>query len=361
MTSFYMMYISLFNNGFFNLLSHQLATRALPGESDIALLSEYTGLKAFDGILESIVIFFWPISQGHHVGLSLTGLSFSGGMVGIWMIVVVHICRIRSFTRGMVITLIVGIAQQAVGPGIVIPCYFALTSRARPPNKNLHLTGTYSTSNHGLVVSMIMSYIFPLVIISLPAPAMISPHFKQQVIAAWQGWPVYFVIIMTTHHLFINRGHRKEASARRQVLSVYHFGFACSCLCHVAWLSAFVASKIQSLTQSSNLWYLCPYGATFPLLNQPAQGLGALEAGLFTFLQWDYGIAAVAAMVWSTDRYIQECHRAELEIDKFRLILRLLGWILIDGPSATAVRLIWESKGPSYLQNANRGVKSKTT
>lgn len=102
MTSFYMMYISLFNNGFFNLLSHQLATRALPGESDIALLSEYTGLKAFDGILESIVIFFWPISQGHHVGLSLTGLSFSGGMVGIWMIVVVHICRIRSFTRGMV-------------------------------------------------------------------------------------------------------------------------------------------------------------------------------------------------------------------------------------------------------------------
>ncbi|RAQ40730.1 atmA protein [Aspergillus flavus] len=353
MTSFYMMYISLFNNGFFNLLSHQLATRALPGESDIALLSEYTGLKAFDGILESIVIFFWPISQGHHVGLSLTGLSFSGGMVGIWMIVVVHICRIRSFTRGMVITLIVGIAQQAVGPGIVIPCYFALTSRARPPNKNLHLTGTYSTSNHGLVVSMIMSYIFPLVIMSLPAPAMISPHSKQQVIAAWQGWPVYFVIIMTTHHLFINRGHRKEASARRQVLSVYHFGFACSCLCHMAWLSAFVASKIQSLSQSSNFWYLCPYGVAFPLLNQPAQRLGALEAGLFTFLQWDYCVAAAATMVWSTDRYIQECHRAELEIDKFRLILRLLGWILIDGPSATAVRLIWESEGPSYLQNPN--------
>ncbi|KAB8272529.1 cytochrome P450 [Aspergillus minisclerotigenes] len=250
MTSFYMMYISLFNNGFFNLLSHQLATRALPGESDIALLSEYTGLKALDGILESTVIFFWPISQGHHVGLSLTGLSFSGGMVGIWMIVVVHICRTRSFMRSIVM---------------------------------------------------------------------------------------------------------KEASARRQVLSVYHFGFACSCLCHMAWLSVFVASKILSLTQSSNLWYLCPYGVTFPLLNHPAQGLGALEAGLFTFLQWDYGIAAVAAMVWSIDRYIQECHRAELEIDKLRLILRLLGWILIDGPSATAVRLIWESEGPSYLQNPNQG------
>ncbi|PIG80539.1 cytochrome P450 [Aspergillus arachidicola] len=359
MTSFYMMYISLLNNGFFNLLSHQLATRALPGESDITLLSEYTGLKALDGILESTVIFFWPICQGHHVGLSLMGLSFSGGMVGIWMIVVAHICRTRSFMRGMVITLIVGIAQQAVGPGIVIPCYFALTSRARLANKNLRLTGTYSTSNHGLVVSMTMSYIFPLVIISLPAPAMISLHFKQQAIAAWQGWPVYFVVIMTIHHLFISRGRRKEALARRQVLSVYHFCFACSCLCHMAWLSVFVTSKIQSLTQSRNLWYLCPYGVTFPLLNQPAQGLGALEAGLFTFLQWDYGVAVAATMVWSTDRYIQECHRPGLEIDKVRLIRRLLGWILIDGPSATAVRLVWESEGSSYLQNPNQGVKTK--
>ncbi|KAE8337528.1 hypothetical protein BDV24DRAFT_154347 [Aspergillus arachidicola] len=204
-----------------------------------------------------------------------------------------------------------------------------------------------------------MSYIFPLVIMSLPAPAMISPHFKQQVIAAWQGWPVYFVVIMTIHHLFISRGHRKEASARRQVLSVYHFCFACSCLCHMAWLSVFVTSKIQSLTQSRNLWYLYPYGVTFPLLNQPTQGLGALEAGLFTFLQWDYGVAVAATMVWSTDRYIQECHRAGLEIDKVRLIRRLLGWILIDGPSATAVRLVWESERSSYLQNPNQGVKSR--
>ncbi|KAB8220002.1 cytochrome P450 [Aspergillus novoparasiticus] len=252
MTSFYMMYVSLFNSGFFNLLSHQLATRALPGDSDTALLSEYTRLKVLDGILESTVISFWPISQGHHVGLSLMGLSFSGGMVGIWMMVVVHICRTRSFMRGMVI---------------------------------------------------------------------------------------------------------KGASARRQVFSVYHFGFACSCLCHMAWLSVFVASKIQSLTQSRNPCYLCPYGVTFPLLKQPAQGLGTLEAGLFTFLQWDYGVAAAATMVWSTDRYIQECHRAGLEIDKIRLIRRLLGWILIDGPSATAVRLVWESEGFSYLQNPNQGVK----
>ncbi|UDD64530.1 hypothetical protein AFCA_011765 [Aspergillus flavus] len=254
MTSFYMMYISLFNNGFFNLLSHQLATRALPGESDIALLSEYTGLKAFDGILER-------------------------GMVGIWMIVVVHICRIRSFTRGMVITLI--------------------TAQQEPTS--------YGNIFH------------------------IQPRSSR----------------VDDYELYLSLGDNFTASASYDFPSFQ--------------ATTFVASKIQSLTQSSNLWYLCPYGATFPLLNQPAQGLGALEAGLFTFLQWDYGIAAVAAMVWSTDRYIQECHRAELEIDKFRLILRLLGWILIDGPSATAVRLIWESEGPSYLQNANRGVKSKTT
>ena len=100
-TSFYMMYISLFNNGFFDLLSQQLATRMAPGEPPVALLSEYTGLKALDSILENTIIFFWPISQGHHAGLSLLGLGFAGGMVGIWMIVVVHICRTFSFIRGM--------------------------------------------------------------------------------------------------------------------------------------------------------------------------------------------------------------------------------------------------------------------
>ena len=103
MVSFYTMYISLLNKGFFNLLSHQLATRALPGESNVALLSAYTGLKALDSILESTVIFFWPFTQGHVVGLSLMGLIFSGGMVSIWMIVVINICRARSFMRGMAV------------------------------------------------------------------------------------------------------------------------------------------------------------------------------------------------------------------------------------------------------------------
>ncbi|KAE8420537.1 hypothetical protein BDV36DRAFT_293193 [Aspergillus pseudocaelatus] len=360
-TSFYMMYISLFNNGFFNILSHQLATRALPGKSNVTLLSAYTGLKALDGILESTVIFFWPITQGHNVGLAMMGLMFSGGMVSIWMIVVVDICRAGSFMRGMTVTLFVGITQQAVGPGIVIPCYFALTSRSRPVNENLRLTETNLTSIDGLIASMVMSYILPLTIMSLPAPAIVSPHFKQQVIAAWQEWPVYFVIIMTVRHLVIGCTDQKRASARRQVLSAYRFAFFCSCICHMLWLSELVASKVHSFVQPPKLWYLCPYGVTFPLLNQPTQGLGALEAGLFTFLQWDYGVAAVATIVWSTDHYIQERHRAGLEVNKFRLMQQLLGWMVIDGPSATAVRLAWESEGCSYVRHPDRGVGSRTT
>ncbi|OGM48126.1 hypothetical protein ABOM_002874 [Aspergillus bombycis] len=351
MTSFYMMYISLFNDGFFDLLSQQLATRMLPGESPVALLSGYTGLNTLDYILDNTVIFFWPISQGHHAGLSLLGLSFSGGMIGIWMIVAVHICRTFSFMRGMAVTLIVGIAQQAVGPGIIIPCYFAIASKARPVYENPHPTGAGLTPTDGLVASMIMGYILPLATMSLTAPSMIAPHVKQQVIAAWQGWPVYFVVIMIVHHFTMGSTRPKESSARRQALSVYRFGFLCSYLCHITWLSAFVASELPSFIQSPNLCYLGPYGVTFPLFSQPAEALGALEAGLFTFLQWDYGIAAGAATVWATDRYIQECHRAGLEINKSRLIRRLLVWMLIDGPSATAVRLTWESEDILYLQH----------
>jgi hypothetical protein len=101
LVSIYTMYISSFNNGFFNLLSDTTAKKRLPGSPEDRLLQRYTGQAFLDKALEATVVFFWPICQGNMAALSLVGLCFSGGIVAVWVLIVIQTCRARSFPKAM--------------------------------------------------------------------------------------------------------------------------------------------------------------------------------------------------------------------------------------------------------------------
>jgi hypothetical protein len=235
---------------------------------------------------------------------------------------------------------VLGLVQQAIGPGVVVPLYLA--SQTGIPG------GTPAPFMHGagMVLSMLASYLLPLALMALPAPVMVSAAFKQQVIALWQAWPLAFTIAMSISCSVLNRTRPTSENAPLALApprAVYSFACVCSSLGHTIALAASITSLVQlSVWPSPNLADLHPRRVWIPVLYLGSASVPSVEEGILQFLKWDYAMAALATLVWSVHLHVRGAHRRGISIDGFQLAWKTLLWTVVDGPSSAAIRLIWE-------------------
>jgi hypothetical protein len=203
---------------------------------------------------------------------------------------------------------------------------------------------------------MVVAYILPLTLMSLPAPAIVSIRFKQQIIALWQIWPLLFTItIINYHYLTIFRAQQssKKRSASAKLRYIYGFASLCSSLCHMIALSASITSIVQSsILQTADSADLHPRRVFLPTINWKTESLQSVEEGLLQFLQWDYGIAAVATVIWSLNVYIRGFQEIGVKIDPFQLAWKTIVYSIVDGPCSAAIRLVWEWEEAFVSHNA---------
>lgn len=143
-------------------------------------------------------------------------------------------------------------------------------------------------------LSIFLGYLLPLSIAAFPAPAVISCLIKQQVIAFWQGWPLYSSIVMGMFRLMrcpqvSNPSHPNIPCA---------FAIGCSTITHMALLCTSLFARLPNYNFTHWAPYIQPrqiYLPPWPLNEPPIQ---SLEAGVLRFLQWDYGLSAAGFLIW---------------------------------------------------------------
>nr|E3UBL5.1 RecName: Full=Terpene cyclase paxA; AltName: Full=Paxilline synthesis protein A; Flags: Precursor [Penicillium paxilli]ADO29933.1 PaxA [Penicillium paxilli] len=314
-------YYQSFQNGFIDMLSAMADSNSvsgLPGQ----LCREYTGIRPLDTFLTSCTVFFWPTFQGEIPGLSLYGIAFASAMIPMWLIIVIDVHRRRQ-PFGALVELIAfaGPLIQCIGPGLVMPL---LLARIHTPSRDSKSASQFDYRT--FIPSMIIGYILPLLLASLPAPLILSYHNKQQFIAIWQGWPLYSSVLMWA---FRRRSGHVHCSRHKGLKHACIFALACSSAGHLVLLS---------LTW---LWSLSYWGyiQSAPW-NEPP--LASLEAGVLRFLQWDYTLSASATLSWAIAFRHEVVQQKSLRISLLSLLRCLIGIVFL-GPCSMVALLYWQT------------------
>lgn len=173
--------------------------------------------------------------------------------------------------------------------------------------------------------SMIIAYICPLVLAALPTPGVTAYAMKQQLIAVWQGWPVYYSFIT----LIIRYLRPVRLSQDFQLKIACTFAFSCSTAGHLALL-----------------WFSRANSASYLIFLPPAPWreleVTNIEAGVLRFLQWDYTLSALAMLVWTVASYSQATGRRNCQSSWILLIAGMAGVVLL-GPCSVAMVLYWQT------------------
>ena len=220
---------------------------------------------------------------------------------------------------------------QCLGPGLVMPVmlarmYVSKQDTKSPPQFDM---GSFA-------LSIVIGYLVPLVFAALPAPAVIAYRTKQQLIATWQGWPLYTSLLLETSRLM----RHKQSTRRQDLKRACRFALACSTAGHlIFWWQAMSGTHTGYAATLTGSKF---YQAYLPPVPWREPQMTSVERGILRFLQWDYTISASALLVWVAAVHRQIAQQGNRHYSWASSIGGIIGAILL-GPCSVATVLYWES------------------
>jgi hypothetical protein len=219
--------------------------------------------------------------------------------------------------------------------------------------KEFAISGIPAVSKLGpndLPLSVVVCYILPLGLSSLPAPASIPVSSKQLFIAIWQGWPLYISLAVGIAH---SLRHRYRRSRPQQLFRhAYAFALACSVISHVGLLSiSFLSISHKSPFLSLHSADLHPRSLLIPRFPWQEVKITLLEPGVLRFLHWDYSISSMGSLLWCYDVYWEDKMRGKGWIVFFSLSCRIATMSLVFGPCSVALALYWAAFSKNLMKS----------
>lgn len=352
------------------------------------LLKDYTGIKALDRQLTVLVTFFATVVDRRNVAVWLHAIYGLGQLGAAWTLLVMESLRSGNKRRAVSFIGTVGFIFQNITYAITVPIYLFIHLLTSPVAKPF--PGTYANSVllispldlKILPLSIILTYIVPSFLMGLDAPSIVSGATHQQLIAFWQPFPIWTIIIQwilrSTFQFIGSKVFSKDskqpltplgASYLSNVKHVYRFILMFCVLTHLPIL---LIALIPASAISDILPKLAPYASLnffdiyvpyfpFPL----SQQVSNLASGAHTFLQWDLATGSTALLLWAILLYrnataeksivdpntslppyqIREMLAGEgnkVGALRRKLLVKIGVWMLIAGPIGATTVLLWE-------------------
>ena len=210
--------------------------------------------------------------------------------------------------------------------------------------------------------SILAGYIFPSILMALPAPSIVSRDRKQLLMSIWQVFPLWVGI---SHQVvarllagYISDGQKVRLVAQR---AVYLFAVLLAIVTHI---STFAVVGVSTLFPDL---FVVQYNGAFNFastfvidgLMQPAQ-VRAIGEGAHLFLQNDEftGVTAMALWAFALVSVSWPEHSWQANLLSFSLIA--IGATVITGPVGAAAILLWmrdEKVIKDYAKRAETEVK----
>lgn len=338
-------------NGTSKLVKDIIAERELPHTLHL-IRKQYTGYASVDELLTILVVFFWPITDGSHLPLSIHSISFAGALGSTWILITLEAWRRGNAWKAVAFPMIAGLVAQVLTIAFVAPLYctlqlFTSVTAARPTPENIRIPRAVLNA---IPVVFVIGYLVPTGVLLIPWSEDYPPYLKQASFAYWQPWPAYVSIMLTVVHALFSSFTRNDHNVEggRATLSslrwVYAFAFSLASLSHiVSWaipLAAMVLPDIFGNGAEDALHPFVVFGVPKPwetpsLVQEIGEGVHAL-------LRWDYLIASAGVLIWAVSLY-QTAHRVVYGRAGFvGLVFKVAALTVLTGPVGAAVELMWE-------------------
>ncbi len=257
-----------------------------------------------------------------------------------------------------------GFFVQNVSFAISTPLYLfmhLLTSPTSKPYTSANANSDLFVSTYDLAIipiSVTLGYIIPSLLMIFPAYAPIASPTHQYLVAFWQAFPLWAMLVQWTLRLLCTlvlgedtatkTGKSPQTAASRKYLNyagwVYTFVLT---LCVVNHLPALLLSllplgiipkSMPALAYLARASFKSAFIPPLPL-GQPIQGLAE---GVHIFLLWDMYIGSAAGLLWAIVLYRNVSTGKQNTASNLSLVARVITWTVLGGPVAAWTILIWE-------------------
>ncbi|KAG4030298.1 hypothetical protein MFRU_012g00410 [Monilinia fructicola] len=369
-------------------LVRQETPAAVFPDAKYLLLKDYTGIKGIDKQLAVLVTFFAPVCDSRNSALRLNSIYGFGQFGAAWTLLVME--SLRSGNKGRVVSFIgtVGVIFQNISYAVTVPLYLfihLLTSPVAKPFPGTYANSVLLISSIDLKIlplSIILSYIVPSILMGLDAPSIVSGPTHQKLIAFWQPFPIWTIIIQWTLRSFFQFiGSRLTSKDTKQppeplgasylsnAKHVYRFLLITCALTHLPVLlialipASAIIDILPKLAPYASLNFFDIYVPYFPF--PLSQRVADLASGSHVFLQWDLTTGSTALLVWAILLYRNATTEKSIVDPKVslpsyqirellagegnkagalrrKLLVKIGVWTLVAGPIGAATALLWE-------------------
>ena len=250
-------------------------------------------------------------------------------------------------------TTIFGLAVAIIGYACVAPLWFAyhlaFSSTVVDPNQfQLSIDSPLQTTLAPL--SIMLGFGLPSLIMTLPAPAVLSFQTKQAWTGIQNGWPLWITLaqigLTTAVSIFSSSSYisteaQKKTETTKSLRRAYIFGILCSSGAHLTFCA------FSLLAYAFPVLFAAPYNQQFLPSNLfPVNPFAPLQAqtladGALWFLQWDTIVGVASTAVWGLTVRIMAGHEEATIGQWISGLVQEAIVALAIGPCGAAVVAIW--------------------
>ena len=242
---------------------------------------------------------------------------------------------------------ILGAIAQNASFAVTVPLYLALDLAISPTvSAASAMIATDVSEVSAVPLSLILGYIVPAAMLSLPAPSMQSFEAKQTWIAVWQAFPLWVSVCQHVVKIILSSvfsvRQQSTADSPAALRTTYAFLLILAGVTHIA---------AEALTATSMIFpsiFAAEYAEAIGFVNvhipaaiTPATKMPTIGSGAFMLLQYDEIVGSTAMLLWASFMYLRARNPYITTTNWLQDVVMFTLVTVLAGPAGTAVALIW--------------------
>ena len=198
----------------------------------------------------------------------------------------------------------------------------------------------------GIAVSMVLGYVMPTILMSLPAPSIIDYDLKQWLMTFWQFFPVWVSVVQGVVPYLLPRSRGVNVAPNTHTLRsmrVLYTGLLTAAGAGQASTMALMAASkfFPGLFAPEFVGVFNPSNVFLPAAIAPSTKMPSIGAGALLLLQFDHLIGSASMALWSTVLLVNTYRSGATNRN---VVLMMVGGVIImavTGPLGYTTACVW--------------------
>ena len=239
---------------------------------------------------------------------------------------------------------------QIAAYAVVLPIYLAIYLSTSPLVSSKSVSDLLVEMDHVAAIppALLIGFILPSILMSLPAPSVISYEQKQTNIAIWQLFPIWVSMVQAVLPYVISKPVKTSStksfgSQELHTMRILYVGLLVIAGLGQAATATLVATStfFPDLFASEFKGAFNPSEVFLPAAVSPSIKMLSIGSGMHLLLQYDELLGSAAMILWSTTLFMIVYRKCTSHQSGASLILYGIMAMFLTGPLGYATACIW--------------------